>query len=349
MFVQGANSLLFCLGHNEVERSHILSITGRKWELTFTTLVTFGGAFFASFPLFYSTSFGGAYWVWMLLLISFVLQAVAYEFQGKPSNLFGSTVYRCFLVFNGFVGPFLLGVAVATFFIGSPFTVDHGAMSNTIPMVASPVISRWDSPFHGLEALAQPWNWLLGFAVFFLARVLGALYLTNRTCFPLLASRLRKQMMMDAVPFVLCFVAFVIYVLMSDGLTYQAEEHCFVVEPFKYVHNFLALPWTLVVFVVGVVLVLVGIVLQLYHTQGSKRAIWFAGLGAVATVWALLLIAGLNHTAYYPSLTNVQSSLCLENSCSSEFTLKTMAVVSLLIPFVLAYIAYAWWAIERKH
>lgn len=348
MFVQGANSLIFRVGHTEAERSHILSNTGRKWELTFTTLVTFGGAFFASFPLFYSTSFGGAYWVWMLLLVSFVLQAVAYEYQGKPSNLFGPMVYRWFLVFNGFVGPFVLGAAVATFFTGSPFTVDHGAMSNTMPMVASPVISHWDSAWHGLEALAQPWNWVLGLAVFFLARILGALYLTNRTDQTTLALRLRRQVMVDGVPFVLCFVAFVGYVLTADGLTFQADAQQFVVEPLKYLHNFLALPWVLVIFVFGVVLVLAGIVLQLIHPQGSKRAIWLSGIGTVATVLALLLIAGLNHTAYYPSLTNVQSSLCLENSSSSEFTLKTMAAVSLLIPFVLAYIVYAWWALERK-
>lgn len=348
MFVQGANSLIFRVGHTEAERSHILSVTGRKWELTFTTLVTFGGAFFASFPLFYSTSFGGAYWVWMLLLVSFVLQAVAYEYQGKPSNLFGPTVYRWFLVFNGFVGPFVLGAAVATFFTGSPFTVDHGAMSNTMPMVASPVISHWDSAWHGLEALAQPWNWVLGLAVFFLARILGALYLTNRTDQTALAFRLRRQVMVDGVPFVLCFVAFVGYVLTADGLTYQADVQQFVVEPLKYFHNFLALPWPLVLFVAGVVLVLAGIALQLMHSQGSKRSIWLSGIGTVATVLALLLIAGLNHTAYYPSLTNVQSSLCLENSSSSEFTLKTMAAVSVLIPFVLAYIVYAWWALERK-
>ena len=347
MFVQGANSLIFRIGHDEAERSHILSVTGRKWELTFTTLVTFGGAFFASFPLFYSTSFGGAYWIWMLLLVSFVLQAVAYEYQGKPANLFGPTVYRGFLVFNGFVGPFVLGAAVATFFTGSAFSVDHDALGNLSPAMASPIISHWDSPWHGLEALAQPWNWVLGLAVFFLARVLGALYLTNRTSNVTLCHRLRRQVIVDAIPFVLCFVAFVIYVLTADGLTYQADTHTFVNEPFKYLHNFLAMPYVAILFVAGVASVLLGIALQVKHTDGSKSAIWLSGIGTVATVLSLLLIAGLNHTAYYPSLTSPQSSLCLENSCSSEFTLNVMSMVSLLIPFVLTYIIYAWWAIER--
>lgn len=347
-FVQGANSLIFRIGHNEAERSHIISITGRKWELTFTTLVTFGGAFFASFPLFYSTSFGGAYWIWMLLLVSFVLQAVAYEYQGKPNNLFGPTVYRYFLVFNGFVGPFVLGAAVATFFTGSAFHVDHDALGIANGgAIISPVISQWDSAWHGLEALVEPWNWVLGFAVFFLARVLGSLYLLNRNRMDTLTPRLRRQVLVDAVPFVLFFVAFVVRILTLDGLTYQADLQLFVVEPFKYWHNFMALPLVSVLFVVGVVLVLVGIALPLLRPQ-TKCGVWSAGLGTVLTVLALLSIAGLNNTAYYPSLTSPQSSLCLANSCSSEFTLSVMSIVSLLIPFVLAYIVYAWWAIERK-
>ena len=347
LFVQGANSLIFRIGHDEAERSHIIAITGRKWELTFTTLVTFGGAFFASFPLFYSTSFGGAYWIWMLLLVSFVLQAVAYEYQGKPHNLLGANAYRAFLVANGFVGPFVLGAAVATFFTGSAFSVNHNAMADASGL-ASPVISQWDSAWHGLEALAQPWNWVLGFAVFFLARVLGALYLLNRNELPALAARLRRQVAIDAVPFVVCFVAFLGRVLTADGLSYEADTQQFVVEPLKYLHNLTALPVVAVVLLMGVLLVLAGMALPFVRKRADKGGIWCAGTGTVLTVLALLLTAGLNHTAYYPSLTSPQSSLCLANSCSSEFTLGVMAVVSLLIPFVLVYIAYAWWCLERK-
>ncbi len=345
MFVQGANSLLFCIGRNEAERSHIIQITGRKWELTFTTLVTFGGAFFASFPLFYSTSFGGAYWVWMLLLVSFVLQAVAYEYQGKPHNLLGATAYRVFLVLNGLVGPFVLGAAVATFFTGSPFSVNHNALADSLG--ASPVISQWDSAWHGLEALAQPWNWVLGLAVLFLSRVLGGLYLLNRTDNVDISARLRHRVLIDAIPFLLFFVAFVIYVLTLDGLTYQPQQHMFVVESHKYLHNFMALPWVTILFLIGVVLVLAGIIMGIACPK-DKNAIWLTGSGTVLAVLGLLLITGLNNTAYYPSVTSTQSSLCLANSCSSEFTLSVMSVVSLFIPFVLAYIIYAWWAIERK-
>lgn len=346
MFVQGANSLIFRLGHTPDERRLIVCTTGRKWELTFTTLVTFGGAFFASFPLFYSTSFGGAYWVWMLILVSFVLQAVAYEYQDKPHNVFGIKTYQAFLVFNGFVGPFVLGAAVGTFFTGSAFSISHNAMVQTDGIMASPVISQWGSAWHGLEALANPWNWVLGLAVFFLARILGALYLICRIQNERLLQRLRHQVRVDAIPFVLLFVAFVIYLLTADGLTYQANTQTFVVENFKYLHNFLALPLVLVLFLLGVVGVLYGVV-RTWLSPTFKHGIWLTSVGTVFAVWALLLIAGLNNTAYYPSITNPQSSLCLANSCSSEFTLQTMAYVSLLIPFVLAYIAYVWRAIER--
>lgn len=346
MFVQGANSLIFSLGKDANERQLIVRTTGRKWELTFTTLVTFGGAFFASFPLFYSTSFGGAYWVWMLILVSFVLQAVAYEYQDKPNNLFGTKVYQAFLVFNGFVGPFVLGAAVATFFTGSAFSISHNALAGTDAALTSPIISQWDSAWHGLEALAQPWNWVLGLAVFFLARILGALYLLCRLHNYALVPRLRRQVLRDAVPFLLFFVAFTLYLLTLNGLTYQADKQVFVVESYKYLHNFLALPLVTALFLLGVVGVLYGIgrtLLKPTYTQG----IWFVSIGTVFAVWALLLIAGLNNTAFYPSITSPQSSLCLANSCSSEFTLRTMAIVSLLIPFVLAYIAYVWRAIER--
>ncbi len=347
MFVQGANSLIFRLGHSTEERQIIIRTTGRKWELTFTTLVTFGGAFFASFPLFYSTSFGGAYWVWMLILVSFVLQAVAYEYQDKPGNLLGARVYQAFLVFNGFVGPFVLGAAVGTFFTGSAFTVSQAAMGHADAALASPVISQWDSAWHGLEALAQPWNWVLGLAVFFLARVLGSLYLINRTDDAALLPKLRRQVVIDAIPFLLFFVAFVIYLLTLNGLTYQEATQTFVSESNKYLHNFLSLPLVSAMFLVGVVCVLWGIG-RTGLCASSKCGIWSVSVGTVLAVWALLLIAGLNDTAYYPSLTSPQSSLCLANSCSSEFTLRTMTIVSLLIPFVLAYIAYVWRALEKK-
>ena len=346
MFVQGANSQIFSLGRNAEERQLIVHTTGRKWELTFTTLVTFGGAFFASFPLFYSTSFGGAYWIWMLILASFVLQAVAYEYQDKPHNLLGTATYQAFLVFNGFVGPFVLGAAVATFFTGSPFHISHDALGQAQPLASSPVISQWDSAWHGLEALAQPWNWVLGLAVFFLTRILGTLYLLCRIPEEKFAPRLRHQLLKDAVPFVLLFVAFLLYLLTADGWVYQAETQTFIAEHHLYFHQFLSLPWVSVLFVLGVVGVLWGIVQTLLCTA-CRRGIWTSATGTVLAVWALLLIAGLNNAAFYPSSTDPQSSLCLANSCSSKFTLRTMALVSLAIPFVLAYIAYAWRALER--
>ena len=343
LFVQGANSLIFALGGNEEERRLIVNSTGRKWEFTFTTLVTFGGAFFASFPLFYSTSFGGAYWLWMLILVSFVLQAVAYEFQSKPGNVLGRTVYRRFLVVNGIVGPFLLGAAVATFFTGSAFVVGKSAMAD----VAAPVISRWANAWHGLDALGNPWTWLLGLAVVFLARTLGSLYLINNVDDAALAPRIRRQVLTDAVPFVVLFVAFVVYVLTKEGYAVDPVTQAVSLAPHKYWHNLVAMPAVAVVFVLGVVLVLYGVVRTLMSPR-FVRGIWTAGAGTVLAVLALLLLAGYNDTAFYPSTADLQSSLTLRNSCSSEFTLRTMAWVSLLIPVVLAYIAYAWHAIDRR-
>lgn len=345
MFVQGANNLIFQVGRDETERTMIVNSTGRKWEFTFTTLVTFGGAFFASFPLFYSTSFGGAYWVWMLLLVSFVLQAVAYEFQSKSGNVLGRTAYRAFLVFNGFVGPFVLGAAVGTFFTGAEFVVNREAMASADVQSFSSVISTWANAWHGLEALGNVWNLVLGLAVFFLSRILGSLYLINNINDDSLRQRLRRMIMVDTVPFLLLFLAFVGYLLTATGLTYDPATSQFAPESGKYLHNLLALPWVLVLFLLGVVLVLTGIVRTLLSAT-HVRGIWFTGAGTVFTVLALLLCAGLNHTAYYPSLADPQSSLCLANSCSSEFTLSTMAAVSLIIPFVLAYIVYAWRAID---
>ena len=344
MFVQGANSLLFRIGKTEGERSLLVNATGRKWEFTFTTLVTFGGAFFASFPLFYSTSFGGAYWVWMLLLVSFVLQAVAYEFQSKTGNVMGRRVYRLFLVFNGVVAPLVVGAAVATFFTGSNFVVSRDAMGS-MGEGLSPVISRWGNAWHGLDALSNPWNWVLGLTLVFLARVLGALYMIDLLDDAALVARLRRQVLIDAVPFVVLFLAFTGYVLTATGLAYDEASATFSPEPYRYLHVFLSHPTVLVLFATGVVLVLTGIGRTLLKPT-SVRGIWFAGPGTVLTVLAVLLVAGIDNTAYYPSVSDPQSSLCLANSSSSEFTLQAMAVVSLLVPFVLAYIAYTWHSID---
>ena len=343
LFVQGANSLIFTLGRSEEERALIVNSTGRKWEFTFTTLVTFGGAFFAAFPLFYSTSFGGAYWVWMLILASFVFQAVAYEFQSKAGNVLGRTAYRRLLVANGFLAPFLLGTAVATFFTGSDFTVSKDAMGAGEALV--PVISSWGNAWHGLDALGNPWNIVLGMAVFFLSRVLGALYLINNIGDGELRPRMRRQVLTDAVAFLIFFLAFMGRLFTMDG--YGVEDGTVMLVPSKYLHNLLDMPATLVLLAAGVVLVLIGIGRTLLRLA-FVRGIWPAGTGTVLTVLALLLLAGYNDTAFYPSSTDLQSSLTLANSCSSEFTLRVMAWVSLFIPFVLAYIAYAWHAIDRK-
>ena len=344
LFVQGANSLIFSLGSNEEERRLIVNSTGRKWEFTFTTLVTFGGAFFASFPLFYSTSFGGAYWLWMLILFSFVLQAVSYEFQNKLGNLLGTRTFQWFLVANGIIGPLLLGGAVATFFNGSNFVV---AKDNLVDGFASPVISSWANASHGLDALLDPWNLVLGFAVFFLARILGILYVMNNVDDENIRSRGSVRLIGAAVPFVVLFVAFLVRTLVKDGYAYDPASGVIMMEPYKYLHNFIDMWYLSVVLLAGVALVLYGII----RTVVSKTyicGIWPVGIGTVLTVLALLLSAGWNNTAYYPSNADLQSSLTIANSCSSYFTLNTMAVVSILIPFVLAYIVYAWYSIDKK-
>lgn len=344
LFVQGANSLVFSLGSNEEERRLIVNSTGRKWEFTFTTLVTFGGAFFASFPLFYSTSFGGAYWLWMLILFSFVLQAVSYEFQNKLGNLLGTRTFQWFLVINGILGPLLLGGAVATFFNGSNFIV---AKNNLVDGFTSPVISSWANGSHGLDALLDPWNLVLGFAVFFLARILGILYVMNNVDDENIRSRGSVRLIGAAVPFVVLFVAFLVRTLVKDGYAYDPTSGVIMMEPYKYLHNFIDMWYLAVVLLAGVALVLYGII----RTVVSKTyicGIWPVGIGTVLTVLALLLSAGWNNTAYYPSNADLQSSLTIANSCSSYFTLSTMAVVSILIPFVLAYIVYAWYSIDKK-
>ena len=352
LFVQGANSMVRSLGYNEEGRRLIINSTGRKWEFTFTTLVTFGGAFFASFPLFYSTSFGGAYWLWMIILFTFVVQAVSYEFQNKLGNFLGAKTFQMCLVVNGLLGPLLLGGAVATFFEGSNFIVMKDNLVNSqFPILNSqleitPVISQWANASHGLDALLNPWVLIFGLAVMFLARVLGILYIINNVNDDDIRARASKRLLGAAVPFVVLFVTYLVHLLLKDGYAYDDAGVIFM-EPYKYLHNFIDMWYLTVILLIGVVLVLFGIgktVLSKTYIQG----IWPAGIGVVLVVLPLLLMSAWNHTAYYPSTADLQSSLTIVNSCSSEFTLRTMFYVSLIIPFVLAYIVYAWRAIDKK-
>ena len=342
MFVQGANSMVFSLGHSDEERRVVVNSTGRKWEITFTTLVTFGGAFFASFPLFYSTSFGGAYWLWMIILFSFVLQAVSYEFQNKLGNILGTRTFQWMLVANGIIGPLLLGGAVATFFNGSNFVVDKGNLTSF-----QPVISHWANASYGLDALLDPWNLVFGLAVFFLARILGTLYIINNVDDENIRSRSSVRLVGCTITFLIFFLAFLVRTLLKEGFAVDPSTGLIVMEPMKYLHNLIAMWPLLIVFAVGVVLLLYGV----GRTIVSKtyiKGIWPAGIGVVLAVLSLLLCAGWNNTAFYPSNANLQSSLTIANSCSSEFTLRTMFYVSLLVPFVVAYIAYVWYAMDKK-
>ena len=343
MFVQGANSLIFSLGADDTERRMLINSTGRKWEFTFTTLVTFGGAFFASFPLFYSTSFGGAYWLWMLILFSFVLQAVSYEFQNKLGNIFGSRFFQIFLVINGIVGPLLLGGAVATFFNGSNFIVEKMNLTDA----SQPIISRWANGSNGLDALLDVWNVVFGLAVFFLARILGILYIINNVADDSLRTKCRDKLKLTTALFIVLFLAFLIRTLLKDGFAYDVETGVIAMVPLKYLHNLLDMWYVLILLLIGVVLLLYAI-LTTIRKKEFISGIWYAGIGVVIVVLCLLLCAGWNQTAYYPSNADLQSSLTIANSCSSEFTLRTMTYVSFLIPFVLAYIVYAWRAIDMK-
>ena len=342
LFVQGGNALIFLAGKSESERELIINSTGRKWELTFTTLVTFGGVFFASFPLFYSTSFGGAYWVWILILITFVFQAVSYEFQGKAGNLLGKNAFRVFLTLNGCLAPLLIGTAVGTFFTGSQFVVDKAAVGN----ISAPVISRWANGWHGLEAVAEPFNVGFGLMVMCLAVSLGALYLINNIDNEKLSSQLRRSLLISFGGFLLLLVFVLVKLFTIEGFA-VGTNGVVVMEKYKYLHNLLQMPFVLAMLLVGAVLLVVGVVLTLWR-QGFKRGIWLAAPGTVLAVMALFMVAGYNNTAYYPSIYDLQSSLTLANSCSSEFTLRTMAVVSLIIPFVVAYIAYFWRQMDKK-
>lgn len=341
LFVQGGQGMLYELGRTAAERTMIVNSTGRKWELTFTTLVTFGGAFFAAFPLFYSTSFGGAFYVWMLILLVMVIQAVAYEFRRKPDNIFGERFYNILLVINGIGAPLLIGTAVGTMFTGAEFTVNRANLSI---IGGESTISQWVSPWYGLEALADMRNVCLGLALVFLSRMLAAQYFMNDIDDRTLFGRSRKAMLINAVPFVIFFVAFLLSILVADGWAVGADG-IITVEPYKYLHNMLAMPVVTALLLAGVVSVLASVVLGYFRS--SRKAIWFGGIGTAVTVWMLLLTLGFNGTAYYPSLVDAQSSLTIQNSSSGLFTLKTMTIVSALVPFVLAYIWYVWREVNK--
>ena len=341
MFVQGANLHLGNRRLDDTRKRMILNSTGRKWELTFTTLVTFGGAFFASFPLFYSTSFGGAYWVWVLLLLTFVFQAVSYEFYAKKENLLGVKGFRTALIANGFLAPFLVGTAVGTFFTGSDFTVDKAAIADP----ASPVISTWGSGWHGLEALAQPHAVLLGLTLVALTALLGALYILKTVDDEPVREQMHRTVRMVALPFVLLLVTWLVILLLRSGFAVLADGTV-TVEPHKYLHNLLQMPVVLGMVLLGVILVAYGVFLG--ACTPSRKGFWFAAGGSVLVVMAVFFLAGFNNTAYYPSTADLQSSLTIRNSSSSFFTLTVMSWVSLLIPFVVAYIAYAWHQMDKK-
>ena len=345
MFVQGGQTLIYTIGKTEPERKMLVNALGRKWEFTFTTLVTFGGAFFASFPLFYSTSFGGAYWVWMAILFPFIIQAVAYEFRSKPNNFLGHKTYEWFLIINGLLGTILIGAAVATFFTGSEFSVNKASLTN----LSDPAISRWQNPAHGLEAILNWRNVALGLAVFFLARILGILYFMNTIDDEQILTRSKKQLIINTIPFLVFFLAFVAALLTMPGFAVRPQDGYVTMEPFKYFHNLIQMPVVMLIFLSGVLLVLLGVALPLISFQKyASTGIWCAGPGTVLTVFALFCLAGFNNTAFYPSTWDLQSSLTIHNSSSSHYTLTAMSYVSLLVPFVIAYIWYAWKAINNR-
>lgn len=345
LFVQGGQSMLF-ESKNKLQRQLIVNSMGRKWELTFTTLVTFGGAFFASFPLFYSTSFGGAYWLWILILFSFVVQAVSYEYRNKKGNVYGTKTFDTFLFINGCVGCILLGVAVSMFFFGAQFTVTKTNMISA----GSPVISQW-APTHGFEAIFCWKNLVLGVAVLFLARMQSCLYMMNNiTDDPDFFTILKKRAFINGLIFVVFFLWFLAMLLFADG--YQAVTNEFgqtsvTMVPYKYAINYINMWWALAALIIGVLMVLFGLGKSVFAKHFTK-GIWWSGIGTVLVVLSLFWVAGYNDTAYYPSLLDANSSLSIRNSSSSEFTLTVMSFVSIIIPFVLGYIAYVWYSMDRK-
>lgn len=341
MFVQGANVQLANRHLNDMQKRMAVNSTGRKWELAFTTLVTFGGAFFASFPLFYSTSFGGAYWVWILLLITFVFQAVSYEFLHKKGNLLGAKGFSIALVANGIIAPFVVGTAVGTFFTGSPFTVNKAAIID----LSAPVISTWESGWRGLEALVQPHAVLLGLTLVLLTVILGSLYLINNVDESDMEQKMRRCVKVAAIPFLVCFLGWTAVLLLKEGFAVDGNGTVYM-EKYKYLHNLVQMPAVAAMLLVGVIGVLGGIWAGAFTS--CRKGIWSAGAGTVLVVMCVFFLAGFNSTAYYPSSTDLQSSLTLANSCSSKYTLLVMSCVSLMIPFVLAYIVYAWRAMDKK-
>lgn len=343
LFVQGGQMMIYSLARTEDEKKLLINVLGRKWEYTFTTLVTFGGALFASFPAFYATSFGGAYWLWMLILICFVLQAISYEFQNKPGNIFGSKTYRALLYLNGLLGTVLLGVAIGTFFTGADFRVDTAAITN----IVNPAMSSWGNGWYGLDAIANPRNLALGLAVFFLARTLALLFFKNRVDNKELEGRFGKYLWYNSVPFVVFFLVFLVWTLLSEGYALNRATGEIFMEPYKYLNNLVQMPLIGVLFVAGVLAVLYGIARSLLRSE-YRKGIWWSGAGTVVVVGCLLLITGWNDTAFYPSSTDIQSSLTIYNASSSFFTLKVMSIVSLVIPFVAAYIIYAWRSLEKR-
>lgn len=334
MFVQGGQTLIYTIGKTSMERTMLINTLGRKWEFTFTTLVTFGGAFFASFPLFYSTSFGGAYWVWMIILFAFIIQAIAYEYRSKPNNFFGARTYEVFLFINGLIGTLFIGTAVATFFTGSEFSVN---MLNQ---------SQWETPWHGLELALNAHNLSLGLAVFFLARTLGLLYFMNTIDDETITLRAQKQLWFNAIPFVFFFLVFVIWLMFRDGFAVNPDNGEVFMQANKYFHNFIEMPLVLILFLAGVVLALTGVGISLL--KKTSKGIWYTGPGTILTVLSLFLVAGFNNTSFYPSTFDLQSSLTIINASSSHFTLTAMSYVSLMVPFVAAYIWYAWRSINNK-
>ena len=345
MFVQGGQTLIFQLGKTDHEKKILVNSLGRKWEFTFTTLVTFGGAFFASFPLFYSTSFGGAYWVWLAILFCFIIQAVSYEFRSKPDNFLGKKTYDVFLFLNGALGTILIGAAVSTFFTGSQFSVTKENLTD----LTNPVISQWQGPAHGLEAVLNWQNVALGLAVLFLARILGILYFMNTIADNAILVRAKKHLIINTLPFLLFFLSYVIALILGKGFAVDPATGTVSMQSFKYLNNLLDMPVVLILFLAGVLLVLWGIILPLWkYEKSASKGIWYAGTGTIITVFSLFLLAGYNNTSYYPSTYDLQSSLTISNSSSSHYTLTAMSYVSLLVPFVVAYIWYAWRSINRK-
>lgn len=344
MFVQGGQTLLIQIGKTDMQRDMIINTLGRKWELTFTTLVVFGGALFASFPPFYATSFGGAYWAWLLILFSFIIQAISYEFRKKPGNILGQKTYETFLFLNGLLGTILIGTVVGSFFTGSEFSVDTFRI--TAVGTSETNITRWENTTRGLELLANPQNILLGISVFFLARIQGALYIINTIEDKGIFRQARKQVKYNAVPFLAVFIAFLIMLLTSKGFAVEPQSREVFMEPYKYLHNLLEMPLVGILFLLGIVGVLAGIAATLL--KNSTGGIWFMGAGTVLTVLSLFLIAGFNHTAYYPSTYDIQSSLTIQNSSSSHYTLTAMSYVSLLVPVVIGYIWYVWRSMNKE-